>query len=218
MKLRAQVALLRVAAWMSSRYSQRLVVAALNLAWTLERAGRSPNATAAYQVAIAECRRLSVLDLRARKQLAGSLSALSYCLCRQRRHDEEIAARAEAISLWRDITPDGPELVKSLHDQAIAFHAAGRHDEAVKAWAEAIQLRAPLAASDNEHRAYLASAQRWRADSLATLGCYREALADLDASIAGYREAASVEPDYFAQVELTIHIKLEVMARSEPAE
>lgn len=60
---------------------------------------------------------------------------------------------------------DRPELVKTLHDQAIAFHLAGRHAEAVTAWAEALAVRIPLAAVDHKHKAYLASARRYRAEA-----------------------------------------------------
>ena len=166
-------------------------------------------------MAVAVSRNLRNLDPGSGELLAGSLSALSYCLCRQGRHDEEIAARAEEIALWQDMATDRPELVQSLYDQAIAFHAAGRHVEAVAAWAEAIEVRIPLAAVDHEHKAYLATAQRWRAGSLAALGRYGEALTDLNASVDGYREAAAVEPDEcLPQVALTLRIRTEMLARS----
>ncbi|SCE66098.1 Tetratricopeptide repeat-containing protein [Micromonospora coriariae] len=214
--LRIRVALLRAGVWLSPRrYSQPLVNAAFNLGRALERVGRFQDATAAYRMAVAVSRSLRNLDPGSSEGLAGSLSTLSYCLCRQGRHDEEIAARAEEIALWQDMAADRPELVKSLHDQAIAFHMAGRHAEAVAAWAEAIEVRIPLAAIDHEHRAYLASARRWRADSLAALGRYGEALADLNASVDGYREAAVVEPDeYLPQVAQTLRMRAETLARS----
>ncbi|WP_089020020.1 tetratricopeptide repeat protein [Micromonospora coriariae] len=217
--LRIRTALLRVGTRLfPRRYSPSLVDAALNLGRGLERSGQTQRSTAAYRMAVAASRKLRNLDPACGEWLASSLSASSYCLCRQSRHDEEIAARAEAIALWQDMAADRPELVKALHDQAIAFHLAGRHAEAVTAWAEALAVRIPLAAVDHEHKAYLASARRYRAESLAALGRYGEALVDVDASVDDYREAAAIEPAYLPQVNQTRQMRAEMLARSERAD
>ena len=163
-------------------------------------------------------------DLDYELDLARTVRHFCLVLFRQARHDEEVAARAEALDIYERLvevrTDCHDEFATALLEQAVAYSSARRHREAVEVWHRVLAVRRALAARGTAgQEPYVASALRWRSTDLAALARYEESLPDVVTATEIFRELAATDPTYLVQAAYSLQLAARQYMRSgQPAQ
>jgi tetratricopeptide (TPR) repeat protein len=116
------------------------------------------------------------------------------------RHREALAAREEALALWRDLAAANPayqpDLAGALNNYGTSLRDLGRNREALAADEEALALYRDLAAANPARQPSVAGALNNYGTSLRDLGQNQEALAAFEEALALYRDLAAANPAY----------------------
>jgi len=176
-------------------------------------------ALAALRELITVLRGLVREDLDHELTLARAIRHECLVLGRQARHNEEVAARAEALEIYERLvevrTDCHEQFAAALREQAVACSEADRHEEAVAFRDREFAIRERLVAlGDFEQEKQIAATLRWRSTDLAALGRFDEALADITAAATIHRRISTAEPEYREQLAHTLQIAVRQYASS----
>ena len=132
------------------------------------------------------------------EDLADALNSYGASLRDLGRHRDALAAKEEALALYRDLAAANPahqpSLAGALNSYGTSLRDLGRHRDALAAEEEALALYRDLAAANPAHQPSLANALNSYGASLRDLGRHREALAAEEEALALYRDLAAANP------------------------